>query len=213
MLAERAPHLLSVVSENLKFLNGRSISIDIDAITQATYVLALRNVSRSFGKVILKEHLKTYWELAKIAEKNGVQAAQSLNFAKDAWNNEEVYMNSPEMPGIRALLEVLHEIEIPHTFISSRPLEFEDVTKSWYKDKFPWISGDNIILGRKEGVSGGLFKAQMIRKYNVGLHIEDTMDEANEIAKIAQIPILVVPQPWNTQEVITDPMVKLLGKY
>jgi len=213
MLAERAPHLLNVVSENLNFLNGRYISIDIDAVTQATYILALRNVSRNFRKVVLKEEIKTYWGLTDIVEKNGVPKDRSLDFAKEAWNNNEVYSKSPEMPGIRALLEVLNEIKVPHKFFSARPVEFEDVTKGWFKETFPWVPSDDIVLGRKEGVSGGFFKAQMVLKYNVGLHIEDALDEAAEIAELTKIPELVVPQPWNTQEIIASPMIRLLGKY
>src|SRR4030042_2457549 len=213
MLTERAPHLLNVVSENLNFLNGRSVGIDIDAVTQATYILALRNVSRAFGKVVLKEEIKTYWGLVDIVEKNGVSKDRSLDYAKEAWNNNEVYSKSPEMPGIRALLEVFNEIKVPYKFFSARPPGFKSVTKSFFKEKFPWVPNKNIILGRKEGVSGGLFKALMIKKHNVGLFIEDAPEEAEEIVKYAQIPVLIVPQPWNAQENITHPMIRLLGKY
>ena len=78
MLAERAPHLLNTVEESLNFLNGRSVGLDIDAITQATYILALKKASQSLGKVVLKEHLTTYWELARIAQKNGIPADRAF---------------------------------------------------------------------------------------------------------------------------------------
>ena len=97
MLAERAPHLLNSVEESLSFLNGRSVGIDIDAVTQATYILALRKVSKTFGKVISKDHLKTYWELVNIVQKNGISADEALGYAKGAWNNEEVFGNAPEI--------------------------------------------------------------------------------------------------------------------
>jgi len=213
MLAERAPHLLNSVEESLSFLNGRSVGIDIDAVTQATYILALRKVSKTFGKVISKDHLKTYWELVNIVQKNGISADEALGYAKGAWNNEEVFGNAPEMPGIRSLMMVFNEIGVPYVFMSSRPVKFEAVTRRWFKDEFPWVPSENIILGRKDGESGGKFKSEAIQKHNVGLHIEDVMDEALEIAKTAHIPVLVVPQPWNVHEDANHQLIRTLGNY
>lgn len=212
MLTERAPHLLNCVGESLSFLDGRFIGIDIDAVTQATFIMALKKASQSLGKVILVEHLTKYLELANIAQKNGIPADKALEFSKGAWNNDDVYLNSPEMPGARILLETLDQLKIPYIFISSRPVEFEDVTRKWFKNTFPLVPSKNIILGRKEGVHGGDFKAQMAQKFGVGLHIEDAMEEAVIIADKAKIPVLVVPQPWNAEAIEND-RIKLLGVY
>jgi len=213
MLAERAPHLLNSVSENLKFLEGRPVGIDIDAVTQATYILALKRASQSLGKVILKEHLTTYWELAKIVQKNGISEDKAMDFSKDAWNNYEVYRKAPEMLGIRTLLEVFNEIKVPYLFISSRPIEFEDVTREWFKKRFSWIPGENIILGRKEGVHGGDFKAQTIQEFGVRLHIEDATEEAQIIVQKTGAHVLMVPQPWNRTEIFDHPRIKYLGDF
>ena len=136
-----------------------------------------------------------------------------MEFSKGAWNNDDVYRNAPEMHGARTLLEVFNELKVPYVFISSRPVEFEDVTREWFKNTFPLVPSGNIILGRKEGVHGGDFKAQMIQKFGVGLHIEDAMEEAVIIADTAKIPVLVVPQPWNAQEDVDHVRIKLLGEY
>jgi len=188
------------------------IGIDIDATTQATYILALRKVSQTIGKVVLHEHLKTYWELANIAEKNGMTADKAMAFSKSAWNDDNVYRNAPEMPGARTLLEAFNELKIPYIFISSRPVEFESVTREWFKNTFPWVPAENIVLGRKERVNGGDFKAKTVQKFGVGLFIEDAMEDAMVIADKAKVPVLVVPQPWNTQEDGYN-RIKLLGEY
>lgn len=213
MLTERAPHLLNIVSENLKFLEDRAVGIDIDGTTQATYILALKKASLGIGKVISKDHLKSYWELSKIAESYGMSKEEALSFNLSAWNHNDVYLNAPEMLGIRSLLEVFNEIKIPYFFISSRPAEFDMVTKEWFKKTLPWIPAENIILGRKDGVHGGDFKAEMIKKYNVGLFIEDATEEAVVIADKGKIPVLLVPQPWNDNDKIYNQRMKHLGDY
>lgn len=213
MLAERCPHLFSKVSENLKLLNGGSVGIDIDAVTQATFYLALNRVSHQLGKVIQKKELITYWELANIAKKNGILEHEAMKFATGAWNSDDVYLNAPVMPGISTLLEFFNEIGIPHVFISSRPMEFEDTTDKWFEKTLPKEKIESIILGRKEGTSGGEFKADMINKYRVALHIEDATEEAEIIVKKTNACVLIVPQPWNEKERFEHPRIKYLQDY
>lgn len=212
MSIERHPLLTKSIKENLSFLNGRKVSLDIDAVTQASYILALRNVSQELKKVITKEMLTTYWQLAKIAEENGVPKEKSLAFAQGAWNRHDVYLNAPPMPGVTALLETFDDNQIPYLFISSRPVEFTETTVEWFAKTFPQVKSENIILGRKKEMGGGEFKADMAKKYNVGFHIEDAMEEAIVIAE-AGVPVILVPQPWNEQEVPTHPRIKHLGAH
>lgn len=212
MSIERHPLLTNSIKENLSFLNGRKVSLDIDAVTQASYILALRNASQELKKVITKEMLTTYWQMAKIAEENGVSKEKSLAFAQGVWNRHDVYLNAPPMNGITALLEAFDDNKIPYLFISSRPVEFTETTKEWFAKTFPQVDSENIILGRKKEMGGGEFKANMVKKYNVGLHIEDAMEEAVVIAETG-VPVVLVPQPWNEQENIIHPRIKHLGAH
>ncbi len=212
MSIERSPHLVTKVSESLKFLEGRKIGLDIDAVTQATFILGLRNASEHLRKVILKEWLTTYWQLANIAKENGIPEADAMSFAKGVWNRHDVYLNAPPMPGIKTLLETFDKIGVSYVFISSRPVEFLDTTREWFRNTFPQVKGENIILGRAEGMTGGKFKADTARSLNLGLFIEDAPEEAVVIAG-AGIPVLLVPQPWNANEKIDSPLIKRLGDY
>src|SRR3989344_960606 len=128
MSIERHPLLTNSIRENLSFLSGRKVSLDIDAVTQASDILALRNVSQELKKVITKEMLTTYWQMAKIAEDNGVPKERSLAFAQGVWNRHDVYLNAPPMLGVTTLLEAFDDSEIPYLFISSRPVEFTETT-------------------------------------------------------------------------------------
>jgi hypothetical protein len=176
MHKERYPNVFETLSENMKLLNGKKVGLDIDAVTQATYILALNNASHGIGKNIQRDELITYWELAEIAKKNGVAHEKAKEFALNAWNNNYVYSKAPVMPGMTDLLQMFNEASVPYLHISSRPVEFLDVTKEFFKNNFSFIDPENIILGRKDGISGGVFKSEMIKKYNVGLFIEDAID-------------------------------------
>lgn len=213
MLAERAPNVLSAVSENLKLLNGGVVGIDIDAVTQATDIVALKNVSRELGKVILKEDITSYWELAKIGVANGMSEQEAMSFARRAWNQHEVYANSPPVPGIKTLLDIFDQTDTDYIFISSRPIEFEQTTRDWFKKTFPWVESRNIILGRKEHFGAGDFKAKVITERGIKLHIEDALEEALVIADVARVPVIIVPQPWNIREKVDNPRIKHLKEY
>jgi uncharacterized HAD superfamily protein len=214
MYKERYPNVLETFSENMKLLSGKAVGIDIDAVTQATYILALNKASYGIGKIIQREDLKTYWELAEIAKKNGIAPEKAIEFALSAWNDDYVYANAPVMPGITDLLQMFNEVSVPYLHISSRPVEFLDTTKKFFENAFfPFINSENIILGRKEGVSGGDFKAEMINKYNVGLFIEDSTEEAEIIVKNTDAKVIIVPQPWNEKVRFEHPRIKYLGSY
>lgn len=213
MYAERSPHVFNALRENLKLLNGRSVGIDIDGVTQATYILALNKVSHTFGKVINREELSSYWELAKIVQKNGVPEDDALEFAKGAWNDDYVYLNSPLMPGIADLLKMFNEASVSYKFISSRPIKFADTTFEFLNKQFSWIKPEDIIIGRKEGENGGDFKANMIDRYNVALHIEDAVEEARLIVRNTNAHVLIVPQSWNDYDRFEHPQIKYFESY
>lgn len=218
MYKERYPNVFETFSENMKLLNGKAVGIDIDAVTQATYILALNKASYDIGKIIQRDDLKTYWELAEIAKKNGIAPEKAKDFALSAWNNDYVYSNAPVMPGIKDLLQMFDEASVQYLHISSRPVEFLDTTRNFFKNNFPFKNADkylseNIILGRIDGVSGGVFKAEMINKYNVGLFIEDATEEAEIIVKNTNAKVIIVPQPWNETERFEHPRIKYLGSY
>lgn len=213
MLKERYPNVINSFKDNLAYLNGGLLSMDLDAVVQATYVKALNHASHGLKKVIDKNQLISYWELDNISRINGIPAEKSLEFTKGVYNRYDVYRSSPQMPGIKSLLEILNEIEVPYVFISSRPPEFIDATRSWFAEIFPWVPPENIILGRREGMTGGEFKSGVINNWNVVLHIEDATEEANEIVRNTPAKVLMVPQPWNVDEIIEDPKVKYLGPY
>lgn len=128
MITERAPNLASRILENLKQLGG-TIGVDIDGVTQATYAWALKKASHDLKTYIPKEQLTSYWELAEIARQRGIEKAESLEYARQVWNDNEVFRNSPPLPGARSLTRLLHELSIPYVFISSRPPDFWDTTR------------------------------------------------------------------------------------
>ena len=213
MLKERYTNVFANVSENLSYLNSGTVSLDIDAVTQATYVLALNKVGHILGKAVHKEQLITYWELANIARLNGIPEDKTMDFARSAWNDENVYLNAPVMPGILTLLNIFNEVGTPYIFISSRPAEFEEVTKKWFSQNIPFVKSESIILGRQEGVSGGDFKSRMIKEFGVVLHIEDAVEEAVKIVEATPAKIIIVPQPWNEARTIQHPRIKYLGNH
>ncbi len=204
---------MAAVSENLKLLDGGVVGIDIDAVTQATHTLALKNASRELGKIILKEHITSYWELANIAVASGMPEQEVMNFARRVWNQPDVYLNSPAVPGIKTLLQVFNEAGTDYIFVSSRPTEFEETTREWFRKTFPWVDDQNIILWRKEHGVGGNFKAKIIKDYGIKLHIEDAMEEAVVIARLTDVSIIIVPQPWNIREKTTELRIKQLEGY
>ena len=212
MFAERYPNVFNSLKENLKLLNGGVIGIDIDAVTQATYILALNKISHTLRKNIQKEDLVTYWELAKIAKNNGVDPDKAMELARSAWNDDEVYANAPAMPGIKSFLHMLNEASAPYLFISSRPTEHLGATREWFRKELPWVKPENIILGRKEGMAGGDFKSSMVNKLGVALHIEDAVEEAKIIVQETSAHVLIVPQPWNDDGRFVHPRIKYLGR-
>ncbi len=210
---DRYPRIYSRLSENIRLLNGGTVSFDIDAVTQATWSIALTGVSHKIGKSLAINDLVTYWELKNIVKNHGFDEAAALQVALTAWNNENVYLNSPTMPGISTLLRMFNEIGVSYKFISSRPTEFADVTKVFFNKAFPWVDPKNIILGRKDGEHGGDFKARMIKELGVVLHVEDALEEARVIIRDTNAKVLVVPQPWNENGRFEDPKIKYLGHH
>lgn len=213
MLKERAPNYLRRVEKNLSCLDGGLVGVDIDGVIQASYVNALHKVSHHLRAAVSKHQLITYWELVKIVSDHGIEGSMALKFAKDAWNERSVFLNSPLMPGASTLLETLHEIQVPHIIVSSRPPEFLDETMEWFDSNFPWIKADNIVLGRDKGMTGGEFKRSVVEKFGIKVHIEDAYEEALEIANKTPARVLLVPQPWNANEHINHPRIKFLGPY
>lgn len=175
--------------------------------------MALSKVSHGLKAVISKDQLTSYWELVKIVERYGIPECESLEYAKRAWNDHEVYRKSPPVPGAKSLLKILHELAIPHVFISSRPPNFLYTTREWFAESMPWVDPETVILGRKEGISGAEFKAAVVNKLNIRLHIEDTMEEALGVAEATPAKVLIVPQPWNLNEATNNPNIKILGPY
>ncbi|MEJ2441723.1 MAG: hypothetical protein P8Y06_02275, partial [Patescibacteria group bacterium] len=85
-----------------------------------------------------------------------------------------------------------------------------------FEEEIPWVKSKDIILGREEGMFGGDFKALSVDEFNVGLHIEDAIEEAMAVAEKTDAYVLVVPQPWNIGEEgrkINHPRIKHLGDY
>lgn len=207
------PNVFKNLTENLKLLNERPITFDIDAVTQATYVLALNTASRRLRKIIHRDELTSYWELTNIVQKNGYSKDEALKIALSAWNNDIVYLNSPKMSGISTLFKFLSEINYPYKFVSSRPKEFLNATRMYFQQNFPWIDRDNIILGRNDGEHGGDFKARILSELGTALHVEDALDEAKIIAESTCSKVLIVPQPWNESDRLDNANIKYLGHF
>lgn len=212
---DKAPITAKRIEKNLQALQGRPISLDIDAVTQATFYGALITLSRKLELVnpIRKHQMITYWELKKISERHLIPPDESLEFSKSAWNNVPVYKESPRMPGITSLLKILHDIDYPHLFISSRPTDFLATTHEWFGKYFKWIDSEAIIIARPDHMSGEVFKTSEVLSRGVGLHIEDSPEEALAIAAGTTAKVLVVPQPWNTTHLFDHARTKYLGPY
>lgn len=213
MMKERYPNIFNSVKENLQGLQG-IVSFDIDAVTQKTYTLALNNASHKFGKYIDINELKTYWALADITQKHlGTSADESMVIAISLWNNDYVYGESPLMPGILNLLTMFNEAKIPYIFISSRPAEFLETTKKYFEKNLPFVNPENIIMTRVNPNPGGAYKAAMIDKYGVGLHIEDSFEEAKSIVGATPARVIMIPQPWNDHDRFEHARIKYLGSF
>lgn len=213
MSAERYPHLTNNLRENLKVLNGGVISFDIDAVTQATCFAVARRASHEFKKEINRADLKTYTEMASIAERHGMCPDDAIEYARRVWNNDDLYLNSPPNAGMTSLLKLLYEVDYPHVFITSRAVEFRSVTEAFFRNKFPWIEPKNIIMGKAHHEPGGLFKSEMIKRNNVALHIEDCLEEAEIIVDKTSARLIIIPQPWNENFKIEHPRIKYLGSH
>jgi len=203
---ERFSPIINPIAENLKVLDG-IIGLDIDAVTQATYIRALAKVSRELGlrSVIAKERITDYWGLVKIIQHYGVSEEAAWKLARGAWNTESVFLESPPMPGISSLLKIFRDLEMPYVFISSRPAEFLNVTQTWFAKTFPWVNPENIILGRK--------KPEVVKEYNVGLHLEDSAEEALAIVRESSAKVILIPQPWNLSDDTFHPQIERVGPY
>ncbi|HLE48559.1 MAG TPA: hypothetical protein VI819_00795 [Patescibacteria group bacterium] len=217
MYKERYPLTTGNISENLLLIESGKISFDIDAVAQGTFVKALNNASHIFKKVIFKSDLKTYWELDKIARANGIAESDSMRFTKSLWNTHDTYADSPKVYGFDSMLRMVNEIskseDLNYYFISSRPPEFLETTQNWFLQKYPFVNTENIKLGRPKGMSGGIYKSMMINQFDIGLHFEDVVDEALEIVKYTNCKVIIVPQPWNINELTESPRIKRLDTY
>lgn len=125
---ERYPVLINKISENLDCLGDGEISLDIDAVTQATYSEALLWASHKLGKYIRKDQLLTYWELGTIAQKNGISIEDTYEFTRQAFNQDRVFRKSKVIYGIKSLLAVLTAAKRKYLFSSARPPFYEGVT-------------------------------------------------------------------------------------
>lgn len=197
MFIERAPKVANAIARNLGVLNGKTVSIDLDGVVQATWTRAILGANKAFGTAYTRDDLVSYWEMVNLVRKNGVPEENCLEHAKSLWNNDSVYSLSPEVPGIGILLKILKDINSPVIFNSSRPSEFYKVTCEWFAGKFPWIDPDAIIMQRPDGMSGEEYKPRVVREKNVGLHIEDAASEAEAIALGTSAKVILVPYPWN----------------
>lgn len=53
----------------------------------------------------------------------------------------------------------------------------------------------------------------MIRKYNVALHLEDSVEETEIIVRKTAAKVLIVPHPWNESQSFRDPRIKYFGSF
>jgi len=195
---ERCPAIRNKISRNLEKLGvPLKISFDIDGVVQATFQQALLWASHRLKNSIDLEQLVTYWGLNEISRKFRLSEKDAHDSTRNAFNREEVFLNSPPLPGARSILGIFQELGIPYVFISSRPADFLEATGNWFAKEFPWIDRNNIFLRREEGESGGSFKSRVIVSQGVLLHFDDSMEDAQEIVRRTQAKIVIVPQPRN----------------
>lgn len=212
MLKERDSFLAAVIERNLSYIEGGLVALDIDNVTQSTCTKAFNKASYKLNVQIFKEQITNYWKLKEIAEANGIPTDKSLSFAKNAYNDDQVYRESSEMPGMRSLLKIFGN-KIPYIFYSARPIEYIDVTQDWFGKKFPFVDFEKINIGRKKGTSGGLYKSSIVKEKNIKLCLDDSIEETLEIAANTRAKSIIVPQPWNMLDQVNHPQIKYVTDF
>lgn len=164
--------------------NKQRLGIDIDGTVTCptTFVPYLQ---RDFNNNLKYEDITEY------------NLANVLNCNEDiiaTWfedNESHIYKHSPVAEGAKNILnELKHEYEL--FYISARHHQLEDITKEWFD--FHNIPYDQITL------TGSHNKLEVTKEQNIDIFFEDKLDNAEDINRILNIPVLLFDTPYNQKQ-------------
>lgn len=180
------------------FLRKSVVSFDIDQVEANSAATALSRINSKLGSSFVPEDLVSYWSTIDLLESNFKnQVKNPQEFAVENWNHPSVILNALPVSGALILSKYLFDNGVNAYRITSRPSTLREVTLGWYQKYMPWVDRSRICI-QAEGVEiRPDFKVDMIKKYKVTLHFEDSWEQAVEITKNTPAKVVLVPQPWN----------------
>ncbi|MBI3397138.1 HAD family hydrolase [Candidatus Woesebacteria bacterium] len=179
---------------SIDILRSLILSFDIDGVVVHTAPRAVRLFNYRFNQHRQLSDLTTFMRMADWIKE--VSDGDSIKESMKIWNDADVLGGSPPVPGAIAVLDHLRRRNIQPFFITSRPANTKDVTLRWFRSWLPWVDEGRILM--RSGPESGLkFKTRTIKEFGVGIHFEDSLEQATDIAGVTKARVILVNQPWN----------------
>ncbi|MFZ5366282.1 MAG: 5' nucleotidase, NT5C type [Patescibacteria group bacterium] len=174
------------------------IGVDIDANVDNLYLWFCRLARRRFKINLGFEDLSIFW-LDRIPKMKTFPNAPV--FVEEVFAREFVYQNAKPIPGAIKTLNKWrnqgHEIWL----VTARPQEaLAPVTYDWLrKNGSPWAT-ERVIFRDSWGKNRARFKADVAKKLDLHVFIEDHAETVKMIKSPSLIVNVVLEYPWNINE-------------
>ncbi len=175
---------------------------DNDGIFSDTSKIVYKNFSDKYGKIVKPDETSCWAYLTDVARKAGFDD-DVVRHAEDDFYNPDVFKNAQPILYIKPVIQKTLAFYGPERnyILTARNPEFKDITVSWFKDKFPEVKPENILIREKGSrIDGEKFKIGKLKELALKapwiVFVDDALQfvQAAVEADIPNCLIINVPQ-------------------
>ncbi len=157
-----------------------NISFDIDGVIVYSVMDALDVVNKRLKtKYQLKDIKKPFQMTEWLKQDPKVEDPRKEDI--ELWNSWRVLSKARMIPGAYMVCKMLHNLDHPHLFITSRPAQTRPSTYHWFHKNLPWVTTDQIKMQNNGNEINPDFKVNQIIENSIDLHFEDSLEHAAQI--------------------------------
>ena len=168
------------------------ISFDIDSVMIDPAPIALKQFNEILGTEYKLADLDEYFIMTKWLIEAGWDEKVARAQDEAIWNSHRTLFGSGPVPGASATIRALESLGVKPLFITSRPSSREKHTIFQFERYFPWVERSQILVQTDTDKINSGFKVDEIRKNNVSVHFDDSIDHAERIVKETSSLVVLV---------------------
>ena len=163
------------------FFQTNKPAVDHDGVICDTRQHVLDFVNQRLETNYVNRDIRHWHSVRDWARKAGMLATEAENLEEYVWFNSDFLRQAKPAPGAVEMCDwfVEHEIDL-HVITSRRP-NLLSSTVDWYQEHVPSLKSENIHLQTTSEMEGGIFKAFMVGKLEIGVYFEDVPQLALDV--------------------------------